>query len=484
MTLSRAAPRAATLYCAVIALGCASIAPRAQAAAPSASGAASCAIAGALPDFAPLVAKYGPAVVNVEVIEKPADIGTGPNDPLNDFFHRFGIPAPGQAPQSRQPVREAGSGFIVSSNGYILTNEHVVQGASRVTVRLLDRREFQARIIGTDDRTDIAVLKIAATGLPVVKLGDASKVRPGQWVLAIGSPFGFSNSATAGIVSAVGRALPTENYVPFIQTDVPVNPGNSGGPLFNLAGEVVGINSQIYSRSGGFMGVSFAIPIDVALNVEEQLIRTGRVVRGKIGVTIQEVTADLADSFGLDRPRGALVSSVESRGPAAAAGIRPGDVVLAVDGHPIDRFGELSNVISAMRPGSEATLTIWRNRHDRTVRVRVEELAPPQQATAAAPRPQARPVMREPNPLGLAVRALEPQEKAEAQTEGNLVVEAVSGAAQIAGIEPGDIILGVDGRRVTTMQQLESAAKSAHGGSIALLIQREDAQLFVPITVP
>jgi serine protease Do len=442
--------------------------------------------ASTLPDFSPLVARYGPAVVNIEVIEK-AEGGGGPgDDPLNDFFKRFGIPAPGGGgpPRHEEPVRGAGSGFIVSSDGYVLTNGHVVAGATQVTVRLVDQREFRARVVGTDERTDIAVLKIAAAGLPVVHFGDPAKLRPGEWVLAIGSPFGFDNSATAGIVSAIGRSLPTENYVPFIQTDVAVNPGNSGGPLFNLQGEVVGINSQIFSRTGGFMGVSFAIPIDVAANVERQIIQVGHVVRGKIGVTIQEVTADLADSFGLGRPRGALVSSVENKSPAAVAGIRPGDVVLAVDGHVVDHYGDLSTRISAMRPGSRATLTLWRDRTDHTVQVRVEELKEPQTAAAghaARPTPAA---VRKPNELGLTIRALAPQEKAEARTTGSLVVEGVTGAAEVAGVEPGDIILGVGERRIRTVDELEAAARSAAHKSIALLIQRESAQIYLPVPVP
>ncbi|MGH8297882.1 MAG: DegQ family serine endoprotease [Steroidobacteraceae bacterium] len=480
MSFSAAAHRAAVMTWVLVGLT-AWPAMRAQAA-KAASSVECTAGTSSLPDFAPLVARYGPAVVNIEVIEKPSgDSGQG-NDPLNDFFRRFGIPAPNEQ-RREEPVRGAGSGFIVSSNGYILTNSHVVDGASQVTVRLVDQREFPAKVVGSDDRTDIAVLKIAATGLPVVRFGDPSKLRPGQWVLAIGSPFGFENSATAGIVSAIGRSLPTENYVPFIQTDVAVNPGNSGGPLFNLQGEVVGINSQIFSRTGGFMGVSFAIPIDVAANVERQIIAVGHVVRGKIGVTIQEVTADLADSFGLSSPRGALVSSVESNGPAAAAGIRPGDVVLAVDGHPIDEFGELSSRISAMRPGSKASLTLWRDRQDRTVQVRVVELKE-QQSEESAGTSRPTPALRKPNQLGLTVRPLAPQEKAEARTSGSLLVEGVSGAAEIAGVEPGDIILGVDGKRITTMGQLESAAKRAHKKSIALYIQRESAHLFLPITLP
>jgi serine protease Do len=461
--------------------------PQAAFAATAASS-AQCTPAGvaALPDFSPLVAKYGPAVVNIEVVEKAQESGgQGDDDPLNQFFRRFGIPAPGGDQQrNEEPVRGAGSGFIVSPDGYILTNRHVVEGASEVTVRLVDQREFRAKVVGTDERTDIAVLKIEATGLPVVRFGDPAQVRPGQWVLAIGSPFGFQNSATAGIVSAIGRSLPTENYVPFIQTDVAVNPGNSGGPLFNLQGEVIGINSQIFSRTGGFMGVSFAIPIDVAANVERQIITVGHVVRGMIGVTIQEVTADLADSFGLSSPHGALVSSVTGKSPAAAAGIRAGDVVLAVDGHAIDHFGELSSRISAMRPGSEATLTLWRDRRDQTVRVRVEELKEPQTAEEGSGAPRAAPVVHKPNALGLAVRPLRPQEKAEAQTSGNLLVEGVSGAAELAGVEPGDIILGVDGRRISSVDELESAAKRAQKKSIALLIQREGQQLFLPVPVP
>jgi serine protease Do len=452
----------------------------------TAASAVQCAPGGtaSLPDFSPLVARYGPAVVNIEVIEKEPEGGGQGDDPLNDFFRRFGIPAPGGGQQRHEePVRGAGSGFIVSPDGYVLTNGHVVEGASQVTVRLVDQREFRARVVGTDERTDIAVLKIAASGLPVVRFGDPSKLRPGEWVLAIGSPFGFDNSATAGIVSAIGRSLPAENYVPFIQTDVAVNPGNSGGPLFNLQGEVVGINSQIFSRTGGFMGVSFAIPIDVAAGVERQIIQIGHVVRGKIGVTIQEVTADLADSFGLSRPHGALVSSVQSQSPAAVAGLKAGDVVLSVDGHSIDHYGELSSRISSMRPGSEATLTLWRDRRESTVRVRVVELKEAQTAvTGRAARPA--PVVRKPNQLGLTIRPLAPQEKAEARTDGTLVVEGVSGAAEVAGVETGDIILGVDGRRIRSVEELESAANGKRNKSIALLVQRGSGQLFLPISVP
>jgi serine protease Do len=441
-----------------------------------------------LPDFSTLVDRYGPAVVNVEVLEKAQSgnlQGLSPNDPFYDFFRRFGIPAPGEGgrQQRQPPVRGAGSGFIVNSDGYILTNTHVVANAQEVTVRLTDRREFPAKVIGADERTDVAVIKIEATHLPIVKLGDPTRIRPGQWVLAIGSPFGFENSATAGIISATSRSVPGENYVPFIQTDVAVNPGNSGGPLFNLQGEVIGINSQIFSRTGGFMGVSFAIPIDVARNVEEQLIKTGRVVRGRIGVTIQDVNAQLAESFGLDRPRGALVSSVEKDGPAAQAGISAGDVILSVGGHAIERYGELSATIAAMKPGSDANLSVWRNGKQQSMLVKVSELKEPQTTVAARGAKPEEHRGDQASVLGLTVRALEPREKEQASTQGSLVVEQVSGPAQQAEVEPGDIILGVNGKRVRSVQELQDAARAA-GKNVALLIQREDAQIFVPLRLP
>jgi len=446
----------------------------------------------ALPDFSPLVERYGPAVVNVEVVEKAQANGGGaggvpglsPNDPFFDFFRRFGIPGPDQTPRGNQaPVRGAGSGFIVSADGYILTNTHVVANADEVTVRLTDRREFAAKVIGADERTDVAVIKINATNLPTVRLGDPAKIKPGQWVLAIGSPFGFENSATAGIISATSRSLPSDNYVPFIQTDVAVNPGNSGGPLFNLSGEVIGINSQIFSRTGGYMGVSFAIPIDVARNVEDQLIKTGRVVRGRIGVTIQDVNAQLAESFGLDRPRGALVSSVEKDGPASKAGLVPGDVILAVNNHPIERYGELSGSIAAMKPGSDANLQVWRQGKQQTIPVKIAELKEQPQSAANMPQgKQGGRVTESAAQLGLTVRQLEPQEKEQTQTTGTLVVEDVTGPAASAGVQPGDIILGVNGKRVKTSKELQDAAKGS-GKNVALLIQRDDAQIFVPLRI-
>jgi serine protease Do len=459
--------------------------PQTAAAIPSVPAAE--ATARALPDFSPLVERYGPAVVNVEVVEKAQPAGgpqgLSPNDPFYDFFRRFGIPTPDQGPRGNAPpVRGAGSGFIVSADGYILTNTHVVGNADEVTVRLTDRREFPAKVIGADERTDVAVIKINATNLPTVKLGDPSRIKPGQWVLAIGSPFGFENSATAGIISATARSLPSDNYVPFIQTDVAVNPGNSGGPLFNLAGEVIGINSQIFSRTGGYMGVSFAIPIDVARNVEDQLVKSGKVVRGRIGVTIQDVNAQLAESFGLDRPRGALVSSVEKDGPAAKAGLQPGDVILAVNSKPIERYGELSGQIAAMKPGTDATLEVWRGGKKQTVNAKVSELKEQQQQAKLGGK-QKDHATNQASQFGLTVRQLDPQEKEQAETQGNLVVEEVTGPAASAGVQPGDIILGVNGKRVKTVKELQDEAKTS-GKNVALLIQREDAQIFVPLRIP
>jgi serine protease Do len=495
MSVSRPAHRAVSLLCVSAAVVACSGDLSAQTSAatashvPTAAPTTTEALVRALPDFSPLVDKYGPAVVNVEVVEKAQQGGgpggLSPNDPFFDFFRRFGIPGPdGGSPRGNAPpVRGAGSGFIVSPDGYILTNTHVVENADEVTVRLTDRREFQAKVIGADERTDVAVIKINATSLPTVKLGDPSKIHPGQWVLAIGSPFGFENSATAGIISATARSLPSDNYVPFIQTDVAVNPGNSGGPLFNMYGEVIGINSQIFSRTGGYMGVSFAIPIDVARNVEEQLVKTGHVVRGRIGVTIQDVNAQLAQSFGLDRPRGALVSMVEQDGPAAKAGLTAGDVILGVNGRPIERYGELSGTIAAMKPGADASLQVWRDGKQQTIPVKVVELKEKEQQQARAnSRPGGRPP-GQPDALGLTVRPLEPQEKEQAETQGNLVVEDVTGAAASAGVQAGDIILGVNGKRVKTPKELQEASKLA-GKNVALLIQRDDAQIFVPLKIP
>src|ERR1700722_4564310 len=345
--------------------------------------------AAVLPDFSTMVQKYGPAVVNITVVSKipvsnnsPGDDDDdddnggggnnaspfGPNSPFAPFFR--GLP---QMPQQQQPTRGEGSGFIIRPDGYILTNAHVVNGASEVTVRLTDRHEYTAKVIGIDTKSDVAVIKIPAKDLPTVKLGDSHNLRVGEGVLAIGAPFGFENSATAGIVSAKGRTLPDSGYIPFIQTDVPINPGNSGGPLFNMRGEVVGINSQIYSRSGGFMGVSFSIPIDVALQVSNQLETTGHVSRGKLGVYIQAVNQGLADSFGLPQPEGALVSSIEKGGAAATAGIEPGDVILKINGQPTTAT-ELPATVATMQPGATVNLEVWRNHATRTVSVKLTEM--------------------------------------------------------------------------------------------------------------
>jgi serine protease Do len=437
-----------------------------------------------LPDFAALVDQYGKAVVNVEIVQNARPTrgpgGLTSDDPLLEFFKRFGLPAPGGGgPEDNVPARGMGSGFIVSDDGYILTNSHVVAEADDVTVRLTDRREFPAKVVGFDPRSDVAVIKIDAKNLPTVRIGDPAQVRPGEWVLAIGSPFGLDNSATAGIVSATSRAVGgEETYVPFIQTDVAVNPGNSGGPLFNLRGEVIGMNSMIFSRTGGYMGLSFAIPIDVANDVREQLIKTGHVVRGRIGVAVQDVNAQLAQSFGLDRPRGALVSAVQKDSPAAKAGVKAGDVILAVNGHDIDRVGDLRNQVSQTKPGTTAELRVWRDGKESSVKAQVDELQEQQPARTAAREGSGDETAK----LGIAVRPLTADERKQVETEGNLVVEEVSGPAAAAGLQPGDIILGVNGKPVTSVQQLRGAVKTQQN-TVALLVERGNAQIFIPIRV-
>src|SRR5579862_4591768 len=339
-------------------------APAPPPAAASAPAAADPARVTGLPDFSGLVATYGAAVVNISVVEKPQKFAgpeQGDDDPLSQFFHRFQMPSPEHMP----PAHGIGSGFIISPDGYVLTNAHVVADASEVTVRLTDRREFRAKVVGVDKRSDVALIKILATGLPTVRFGDPAHIRPGQWAIAIGSPFGFENSVTAGVVSAVGRPLPDDSgtsFVTFIQTDAAVNPGNSGGPLFNIDGQVIGINSQIFSRTGGYMGMSFAIPIDVALNVKDQLMKSGKVSRSRIGVSVQDIGQQLALTFGLTTPHGALISSVEPQSPGERAGLKPGDVITSVNGKNIDHSYDLPTVISQLPPGSEAHLGVW---HDR-----------------------------------------------------------------------------------------------------------------------
>jgi serine protease Do len=433
-----------------------------------------------LPDFSALVERYGPAVVNVTITAKAESVANlprfSPDDPFFEFFRRFGQPIPRGTPQ---PSRGEGSGFIVSADGYILTNAHVVSGASEVTVKLTDRREYQAQVVGSDERTDVAVLKIDAENLPTVRIGDPTQLKPGEWVIAIGSPFGFENSVTAGIVSATSRSMGGNNYAPFIQTDVAVNPGNSGGPLFNMNGEVIGINSQIYSRTGGYMGLSFAVPIDVATGVQEQIVSTGKVTRSRIGVSIQDVDAQLADSFGLDRPRGALVGMVEADGPGAKAGIKPGDVILKVDGKDIETSAQVPLLVSSKKPGERLEIDVWRQGSTKRLTARTEEI--PAEGSRVAARANAGENASE-SRLGLAVRPLAPEEKRQVDTNGSLLVEDVTGPAAQAGVRRGDIILGVNGTTVKSLQDLQAAARKG-GKVVALLIERGDAQIFVPVRV-
>lgn len=427
-----------------------------------------------LPNFGAIVKESGPAVVNISVsgTRKVSDTAVAPldpNDPFSQFFRRFQPPTEGGT-----PVHGMGSGFIVRPDGLVLTNAHVVDGASEVTVKLADKREFQAKVVGIDKPTDTAVLKIDAQNLPTVRLGDPAETGPGDWVLAIGSPFGFENSVTAGIVSAKSRSLPEEGYVPFIQTDVAVNPGNSGGPLLNTQGEVIGINSQIYSRTGGYQGLSFAIPIDVALKVEEQLLQHGKVSRGRLGVGVQDLNQALAESFGLPKPEGALVGTVPPDGPAAQAGLRAGDVIIGLNGEPVRDSKELPPRVAELKPGSEARLSVWRDGKEQAFTLKVGELEEPrsQAANDAPDAPRGR--------LGLAVRPLSPEEQREAGVKNGLLVARVAGPAEKAGIAPGDVVLAVNGQPVEGAEQLRELANKA-GRHVALLVQRGGATLFVPV---
>ncbi|HEY5762160.1 MAG TPA: DegQ family serine endoprotease [Rhodocyclaceae bacterium] len=431
-----------------------------------------------LPNFADIVERYGPSVVHIRVEGQagnrtPAANPFGnldPNDPFFQFFRRFGPPM--QPPGGNQrPVRGLGSGFIVSADGLILTNAHVVADAAEITVRLSDKRELQAKLVGLDKLTDIALLRIPAKGLPTIPIGDPAKARVGDWVLAIGSPFGFDNSVTAGIVSAKSRSLPDENYVPFIQTDVAINPGNSGGPLLNLDGEVIGINSQIYSRSGGYQGLSFAIPIDVAEQIKTQLLATGKVTRGRLGISIQGLNQGLAKSFGLDSVQGALVSQVEPDSPAAKAGVQVGDVILEFNGDTVDDSSSLPPMVGSVKPGTKVKLKVWRERKEKTLTVTVGEM--PNQSVAAADSPDGA-------QLGVAVRPLAKNEAANAQLEGGLLVLKVTGAAAQAGIEVGDIILAVNGAAMETVDDLRASLKGV-GRHAAVLVQRGESRIFIPV---
>ncbi|MBW4050457.1 MAG: DegQ family serine endoprotease [Proteobacteria bacterium] len=428
-----------------------------------------------LPDFTTLVKRYGPAVVNIRVIEKAPHQQAqgspfGPNSPFAPFFRGMPFQAPPQ-----EPIRGEGSGFIIRPDGIILTNAHVVAGATHVTVQLTDRRQYTAKVIGEDKVADVAVIKIPANNLPTVKLGDSNTLQVGQWVLAIGAPFGFENSATSGIVSAKGRTLPDSGYVPFIQTDVPINPGNSGGPLFDMQGRVIGINSQIYSRTGGYMGVSFSIPINVAMQVAHQLMSTGHVQRGKLGVIIQNVDQGLADSFGLPEPEGALVSQIEPNSPASHAGMQPGDVILALNGMPVKTSSQLPVRIASLMPGTTVHLTIWRDHAQRQIAVKLGSMGNQTLASVEHPKQQG-------GSLGLTVRPLTGDEEQQAHTHGGLLVEGVGGPSEDAGIQPGDVVLAANGQRVSTAEQLRAAVAKAHG-HVALLVQRGGQRIFFPVQV-
>lgn len=437
-----------------------------------------------VPDFSALVAKVSDAVVNVQVERKAAPASSrfpqlDEDGLFGEFFRHFGIPAPDFAPPG--PVRGLGSGFIISADGYIVTNQHVIDGADKVTVKLNDKREFEAKVVGGDRASDVALLKIDAQDLPTVTIGDSKNLKVGQWVVAIGAPFGLERTATAGIVSALHRNLPGDSYVPFIQTDVAVNPGNSGGPLFDTAGRVVGINSQIYSRSGGYMGVSFAIPTDVAMNVVQQLKTTGKVERGWLGVTMQEVTHDLARSFGLEQPRGALVSQVVPGSPAEKAGVKVGDIIVGYAGQAINDSGDLPPLVAGTKPGEKKTLTVIREGRQRTLEVRVGEF-PGQGKVRLAAAEQGDRVR-----LNLAISDLTPQQRRELGVErGGVLVEDVGpGIAAEAGVQPGDVILQFDGQPVKDAAQLKELVRDLKPGkNVAILVKRDQGTLFLALKVP
>jgi serine protease Do len=440
-----------------------------------------------LPDFTRLVEEQGAAVVNISTTQAPrrASVPQLPNiedEEMLEFFRRFipRQPAPGPGPESRS----LGSGFIISADGYILTNAHVIDAADEIDVRLTDKREFKAKVIGADKRTDVALIKIEAGNLPAVRTGDPARLKVGEWVVAIGSPFGFENTVTAGIVSAKGRSLPQENFVPFIQTDVAINPGNSGGPLFNMKGEVVGVNSQIYSRTGGFMGLSFAIPIDVALDIQNQLREHGRVSRGRIGVVIQEVTKDLAASFGLQRPRGALVNSVEKGSPADKAGIEATDIITRFDGKEVESSSDLPRIVGGTRPGSRAQVEVWRKGASRVLGITVGELLEERVAARdAPPAPQAAPLAA--NRLGVVVSELNAEQKRELKLASGLLVTEVRAGAR-AELRRGDVLLKLvhNGQHTdlkTTEQLNRVLAGLEKNAVITFLVRRGDNTAFITV---
>ncbi len=448
-----------------------------------------------LPDFTDLVEQVGPSVVNIRTLERVSARGAGgagnPSDEdMQELFRRFfGVPLPGpnnprpQRPnrpqQEEEQPRGVGSGFVLTSDGFIMTNAHVVDGADQVLVTLPDKREFKARLVGLDKRTDVAVVKIEATGLPAVRIGDVSRLKVGEWVMAIGSPFGLDNSVTAGIVSAKQRD--TGDYLPFIQTDVAINPGNSGGPLINMRGEVVGINSQIYSRSGGFMGISFAIPIDEAVRVSDQLRASGRVQRGRLGVQIDQVSKEVAESIGLSRPQGALVRNVESGSPADKAGLEAGDIILKFDGKTIEKSADLPRLVGNTRPGTRSTLTVWRRGAQRELSIVVGEFEPDRPvAKAATPDKPAAAVAVD--PLGLTLSDLTETQKRELKLRGGVRVEAATEAAARAGLREGDVILALANVEVDSVKAFEATlARQDKSKPVTVLFRRGDWAQYVLI---
>ena len=479
-----------------IALGTAAISfsPAMLGLAPPAHAAA---VAG-LPDFTDMVEKTGPAVVNIRTTEKmrvgQAGPGVGADDEeMQEFFRRFfGVPVPPRQQQPDRPSRPkkpganqpdeevprgVGSGFIISADGYVMTNAHVVDGADEVYVTLTDKREFKAKIIGVDKRTDVALVKIEGSNLPRLALGDSDKIRVGEWVIAIGSPFGLDNTVTAGIVSA--KARDTGDYLPLIQTDVAVNPGNSGGPLINMRGEVIGINSQIYSRSGGYMGISFAVPIDEAMRVSDQLKLAGKVTRGRIGVQIGELTKDVADSLGLSKTHGALIQKVEAGGPAEKAGVEAGDIILKFNGAAIERSSDLPRMVGSTKPGAKATLTVWRKGANRDIPITIGEME--SEKTAKRDDKKAKPEQVA-NALGISATDLTDAQRKELKIDGGAVVDAADGAAARAGIRPGDVILRLNNTDIKDSRQFSALVSKLDPKKMAvILVRRGDASQFVPI---
>lgn len=443
-----------------------------------------------LPDFTDLVEQVGPSVVNIRTLEKVKASGNGRADEqMLEFFKRFGIPVPPNMPRAPRPdpsgpdedqPRGVGSGFILTTDGFVMTNAHVVEGADEVIVTLTDKREFKAKIIGSDKRTDVAVVKIEATGLPAVKIGDISRLKVGEWVMAIGSPFGLENTVTAGIVSAKQRD--TGDYLPFIQTDVAINPGNSGGPLINMRGEVVGINSQIYSRSGGFQGISFSIPIDEATRVSEQLRISGKVTRGRIGVQIDQVTKEVAESIGLGKSQGALVRGVESGAPADKAGIEAGDIITKFEGKTIDKASDLPRMVGNVKPGTKVTVTVFRRGVSKDLSVTIAEVQADKPARPAS-RPESKPPLAGPaQALGLAVSDITEAQKKELNIKGGVKVDTADGAAARAGLREGDVIVSIANAQVSGVKGFEAALeKIDKSKNITVLVRRGEMAQFVII---